>query len=323
MRTNLLRGLVCFCLLAALVEVASAQSVVRTEIHPIATQTLSGADFLNGKQDAPRAMIGGELRIPTFGNNRLPAVVLVHGSGGVGSNVVEWAAELNRLGVAVFILDTFTGRGITSTVADQTLLSSLAMLYDSYRALELLAKHPRIDPERIAIMGFSKGAVAALYSSMTRFHEFYGPKGVQFAAHLAFYAPCNVAYIDDTKLAAKPIRLFHGIADDYVPVAPCRDYAARLKRAGVDVVLHEYPDAHHGFDASALRAPVRLAQAITARKCRLAEEPRAALINSDTGKPFDMGDSCLERGTTVAHNAEATASARRDVGAFLKALFKL
>jgi dienelactone hydrolase len=310
MLINLWRGLAFICVLAALVEAAPAQSVVRTEIHPIATQTLNGADFLNGRKDAPRAMIGGELRIPTFGTNRLPAVVLVHGSGGVGSNVVDRPARSRR-------------RGITSTVADQTLLSSLAMLYDSYRALEFLAKHPRVDPERIAIMGFSKGAVAALYSSMTRFQEFYGPKGAQFAAHLAFYTPCNVAYIDDTKLAAKPIRLFHGIADDYVPVAPCRDYTARLKRAGVDVVLHEYPGAHHGFDASALRAPVRLAQAITARKCRLAEEPRAALINSDTGKPFDMGDSCLERGTTVAHSAEATASARRDVAAFLKTLFKL
>jgi len=33
------------------------------------------------------------------------------------------------------------------------------MMIDSYRALALLAEHPRIDRKRIAIMGFSKGAV--------------------------------------------------------------------------------------------------------------------------------------------------------------------
>ncbi len=109
----------------------------------------------------------GELRIPKPGSERLPAVILIHGSGGIGRNVDAWATEINSLGVAVFILDTFTGRGIVNTGSDQSQLGPLAMMIDAYRALARLAQHPRIDPGRIAVMGFSRGAVAAVYSSIS------------------------------------------------------------------------------------------------------------------------------------------------------------
>jgi hypothetical protein len=66
---------------------------------PVQTVTLSTADFLLGKKDGKPAMIAGELRIPKPGTDRLPAVVLVHGSGGVGFNSGMWAGELNKAGL--------------------------------------------------------------------------------------------------------------------------------------------------------------------------------------------------------------------------------
>jgi len=69
---------------------------------------------------------------------------------------------LNELGVAALAVDSFAGRGIVSTNTDQTQLDRLSMVVDAYRALELLAKHPRIDPTRIAVMGFSRGGQSAL-----------------------------------------------------------------------------------------------------------------------------------------------------------------
>jgi predicted esterase len=55
-----------------------------------------------------------------------------------------------------------------------------------------------------------------------------------------------------------PIRLFHGIADDYVAIAPCRAYVERLKAADVNVVLTEYPDAFHAYDGTAFSPPIQL-----------------------------------------------------------------
>jgi dienelactone hydrolase len=161
-------------------------------------------------------------------------VVLVHSGGGVGANVDRWAQELNAIGVAAFLIDSFTGRGIVQTCSDQSQLGHLAMIFDAYRALDLLSKHPRVDASRIAVMGFSKGGFAALYSSMKRFQRMYGTASV-FAAYLPFYARCETRYIEGEQVSDRPIRIFHGAADDYVPVEPCRAYVERLRRAGKDV----------------------------------------------------------------------------------------
>lgn len=312
-----------FALLLTMVGFASnAQAQFRTEIYPINTRTISATQFLNGKVDGPDAIVGGELRIPRFGDDRFPAIVLVHGSGGVASNVTDWAIELNKLGFVVFILDSFTGRGISNTVADQSQLSIYAMLYDSYRALEILSKHPRVDPKRIAIMGFSKGAFASHYSAMQRFNDSFAPKGAQFAAHISFYGACETTYIDDTKLTGVPVRLFHGLADDYIPAAPCKDYVERLKAAGADAVLFEYAGAHHAFDTR-LPGPIPLPQAITIRKCKLAERSLGTVVNQETGKPLAMSDTCIERGVTIAPDASALEASRKEVAAFLKAQFKM
>lgn len=300
-----------------------AQTVARLEIHPVATVTLTGDQFLTGDKNGKPAVLAGELRIPKPGSERLPAVILVHGSGGLGASADRWAQELNGIGVAVFILDSFTGRGITSTINDQSQLNSLAMMVDAYRALALLAEHPRIDPNRIAVMGFSKGAVAAVYSSNERFRKLYAPGAVQFAAHIGLYTPCNVTYRDDTKTTGKPIRLFHGIADDYVSIAPCRAYVERLKAAGADATLTEFPGAYHAYDNFTLAQPVKFPAGQTTRNCFLEERASGQIVNSKTGKAFDLGDPCVEKGPQVAYNAAAHQATVQGVKAFLTASFNL
>ena len=324
MNASFTHALICSFTIAGsvfILEEARAQAVFRTEILPVQTVTLSTADFLLGKKDGKPAMIAGELRIPKPGTDRLPAVVLVHGSGGVGFNSGMWEGELNKAGFATFVADSFTGRGIKDTITDQSQLSSYAMMNDAFAALAVLGRHPRIDPDKIAVMGFSKGAVPALYASMNRFQSAYAPEGAGFAAYIGFYTPCNVALIDDEKVSAKPIRLYHGLADDWVPVGPCRDYVARLKKAGANVDLVEYPGAYHAFDYQNISGTMQLPQALTARKCHFEEKQQGTIINSDTGQPATPNDACVERGTTIAYNAEATDAARKDVVEFLSKLF--
>jgi hypothetical protein len=69
---------------------ADAQ-VARIEVHSFHSTTFTDQDFLSGKRDGKPVVLAGELRIPTAGTDRLPAVVLVHGSGGIVSFVDAWA----------------------------------------------------------------------------------------------------------------------------------------------------------------------------------------------------------------------------------------
>jgi dienelactone hydrolase len=308
--------------LAIAIPGAMAQPVVRTEVHPIASLTQTTQQFLRSGMQGTPVTLAGELRIPKAGTDRLPAVILVHGSGGIGANIDGWAHTLNAMGVAVFILDSFSGRGITSTVADQTQLDALAMMTDAYRALALLQKHPRIDPARIAVMGFSKGAVAAVYSSAVRFRRLYVPLGPGFAAHIGLYTPCNMQLRDDDKVGA-PIRLFHGAPDDWVPATPCRDYVARLKKAGADVSLTEYPGAWHAYDNPATPVPVINAAAQTSRGCRMREDVDGQMLNIATGKAFAYTDACVEHGAHIGYNQAAYDATLIAVKDFLKQVFRL
>jgi dienelactone hydrolase len=307
----------------ALMPEGVGAQVARIELHAIPTTTLTDQQFLTGVKEGQSVAVTGELRIPQSGTSRLPVVLLVHGSGGIGSNVDVWSQELNRIGIATLIVDSFTARKIVSTVNDQTQLGRLAMIVDSYRALELLAQHPRIDPTQIAIMGFSRGGQAVLYASLRRFQRMHGPTNAAFAAYLPFYPTCNTTFIDDTDVGDRPLRLFHGTADNYVAIGPCRAYVARLRAAGRDAQLTEYSGSHHAFDVPLLKTPVVLQQAPTTRSCTLEENPVGQIINSQTKQPFTYSDPCVEKGPTVAYNAQATDEALKAVKDFLSVTFKL
>jgi len=220
----------------AFAEPAVSDLAARMELRAVETLTLSDQQFLLGDKNGKAATLAGVLRIPRGPTGRVPAIILQHGSGGVGPREEYWARFFNEFGIATFLVDSFSGRGIVQTSTDQAQLGRLNMILDGYRSFDVLANHTRVDPERIAIMGFSRGGQSTLYSAMNRFRNMWNPRA-NFAAYIPLYASCDMTFIEDTDLAAAPIRQFHGQADDWVSVAACKPYYERLRAAGRDVKL--------------------------------------------------------------------------------------
>lgn len=289
----------------------------RVELHPIASRTLSDAEFLRGEAEAGQPVtVAGEFRIAQ-GEGRLPVAVLMHGSGGIGPNIEMWSRLLNAQGVSTFAIDGFTGRGLVTTSADQARLGRLNLILDIYRALEILAKHPRVDPRRIVLIGFSRGGQAAFYAALERFHRMWNRSGAEFAAYVPFYPDCATRYLEDTRVVAKPIRLIHGAADDYNPLRTCAAQAERLRAAGSDVTVTSYPGAHHGFDTPLNDAPAVAARSQTVRDCSIEERAPGQLINTATGQPFTYTDACVQLGPQVGGDPAARAAARKAVVDFV------
>jgi dienelactone hydrolase len=328
MRTAVAAWIFCTGILLAGVE-TSAQSMPkeiapRVELYAIPSLTISDQQFLTGDTTGKPVTVAGEFRIAQ-GTGRLPVVVLMHGSSGVGPNIEPWTHQFNRMGISTFVIDGFTGRGLTVVGPNQALLGRLNLIVDIYRSLDILAKHPRVDPEHIVLMGFSRGGQAALYASLTRFNKLWNKSGVEFAGYIPFYPDCSTTYATDTDVAARPIRIFHGTPDDYNPVASCKAYVARLQEARRDAVLTEYPDSAHGFDAGllGLSTVVVSANAQTARHCHIKEGEGGVLINADTQAPFDYNDACIELNPHVGGNPATAEEARKAVSDFLQTLFGL
>jgi dienelactone hydrolase len=313
--------------LAIIQSVATANTLSRDiawwiEAIPIQTLTISDQQFLNGDAAGKPTTIAGVLRIAQS-PGRTPLVILMHGSGGFEVNADLWARQFGSAGISTFALDSFSGRGIASTVIDQSQLGRLNMILDLYRSLAVLAAHPLVDPNRIAVMGFSRGGQAALYATLKRFQNMWNTSRIDPAAYIALYPQCNTTYLNETEVTDHPIRIFHGISDDYVAIAPCRAYFERLKQAGKDVQMTEYPDTWHAFDYPSLTSTPTVVHNGQTTNCVLREEAAGTIVNAATDKPFTYADDCVGRNPHVAYSAEATHATEEAVSALLKKIFGL
>jgi dienelactone hydrolase len=306
----------------AAAEPIAKNIAARVEAVPIQTLTISDEQFLKGDAYGRPTTIAGVLRVAQ-GTGRLPVVIFAAGSGGFGVSTDIWDRQFEEMGISTFAMDSFAGRGITSTAADQSQLGRLNMILDIYRSIAALASHPRVDPERIAVMGFSRGGQAALYSSLKRFQRLWNPGGIEPAAYIALYPPCVTNYIADTNVSDHPIRMFHGISDDYVEIGPCRDYLARLKGNARDIEMIEFADTWHGYDSALLPATPLFAANAQVTHCVLKEGPVGVIINVETQKPFSYADGCVGRGAHVAYSATSTRATEDAVKALLIKTFGL
>jgi dienelactone hydrolase len=278
------------------------------------------------KKGAP-TVISADLQLPGDGTGRVPAVILLHGREGLTAKTHEWARELNRTGFASFVLDSFTGRAIqvSELRTSRSRINLGSLVIDAYRALDLLATHPRIDPSRIALMGFSNGGGVVLWARQIRFQKLWMERDRQFAAFLAFYpAACNMRFLNEVEVSDGPLRIFTGTADDQTVIEPCREFVERMRNAGKDVAMFEYPGAYHGFDSRDLPQHVFQPEVTSGRNCMFVErsEGSFAAFHRDTGKPANPKDPCISRGITLGYNLRAHEQSIADVKTFLHATFR-
>ena len=277
-------------------------------------------------QATQKTVIFGTLRIPRRATGPVPAMVIAHGSGGVAERESWWADHLDDIGVAAFIVDSFTPRNIRDTSTDQTQLSTAANVADAFAALKLLATHPKIDRQRIGVIGFSKGGQVALWTEFEPYRHAVIEDSTKFAAHVPLYPACNDWQVT-THLTGGPILMLLGGRDDYTPAAPCREYGQWFKSRGVDVDTIVYENAYHDFDS--IRPPVRARNVVTGRHCgMLVDLDRFAVTLRASGEDItrtvaNYVRSCQERGAMVGGDREGRRKSPDDVKAFLRKVFVL
>ena len=276
--------------------------------------------FLPTPEEGTPAAVFGMLRMPA-GSERVPAVVLMHGCGGVSGAETYWARRLRDAGIATFLVNSFSGRDATRVCMGAPSISVASVLTDAYRALARVAALPRIDASRIALMGFSFGARTTLWANHPRVQERFGAGAPRFAAHLAFYPPCYIRLPDESRGGLAPVRIFHGLSDDWTPVGPCRDYVARLRAAGTDAAVFEYPGARHSFDNDQLPPNLALAGVANLGRCAFVERDGTLVDESGARAGFDS--PCVVRNATIGYSHEARRQADADVHDFLRTVFRM
>ena len=224
------------------------------EFQSMPTMTIK--NFLNGTVPERTETIWGTLKFPANAPDKnVPVVVIMHGSGGISIWEEHWINTFNSIGLATFMVDSNWARKKCKKEFKKAIKwcadvhRGMNRIIDGYAALELLSKHPRIDPTRIGCLGISLGARGCLYVNVKRFQKMWGTPGLEFAASVPMYPGCNVIFKEDDEITNTPIRIHIGELDTYYPADTCVNYGERLSAKGKDVQVKVYPDTHHSFES--------------------------------------------------------------------------
>lgn len=293
------------------------------QIH-FESRTPAGYFALARREASPRVVVVGTLRLPKDAAGRVPAMVIAHGSGGVDTREATWADRLGASGSPPS-WSTASRRATCARPRPTRRGSPPRRTWPTRWPLRLLATHPRIDPDRIGIIGFSKGGQIALYTALEPFRRAVIDDDRRFAAHVALYPYCSDWYTA-ARVTGAPMLLLLGGRDDYTPAEACRGYAEWFRTAGAETAVVTYPHAYHDFDA--YRAPRFERALVTGRGCDMAVDlDHFTVTRRGTGEDITAnagryGRDCLARGATIGGDAEARRRAPDDVAAFLRRVLR-
>jgi dienelactone hydrolase len=188
----------------------------------------------------------GQLYRPD-GPGTFPAVVALHGCGGMQPMHHRWAHTLQQWGYVVLLVDSLSPRGKTTICGDRLSVDPLYVrMPDAYAAQAYLARQPFVDRTRIAVMGWSHGGATTLYAVDDIYLKRLNV--LPFKAAIAVYPGCLLRLLQ----VNAPLLILIGEADDWTPAARCQEMVRQSAQWGTKtahgVTLQVYPDAHHGFD---------------------------------------------------------------------------
>jgi len=200
---------------------------------------------------------------PKAGGTARQLVVLLHGVGADGADLIalapEWAEVLPEAAFiapdAPFPCDMAPFGRQWFSLADRDperlaeAVRGVAPTLEAFLQAEL--DRLGLPPAALALMGFSQGAMTALFAGLRG----SVPPAAILAYSGALLAPQTLA----AELRAKPpVLLVHGEADEVVPVRASRLAEAALREAGVPVEALFLPGLGHGIDATGIAAGAAL-----------------------------------------------------------------
>ncbi|MCG2635280.1 MAG: dienelactone hydrolase family protein [Gammaproteobacteria bacterium] len=175
-----------------------------------------------------------------------PGIVVIHEWWGLNDSAQYRARMLAAAGYTALAMDMY-GKGRVATHPDDAkkfmgaVASNMTLAEERFDfAVSLLKKHPTVNKDDIAAMGYCFGGGMVLQMAragkpLDGVVSFHGTLGTETPAQ-----PGGV------KAA---VRAFNGADDPFVPAEQAAAFEAEMKNAGVDYELVNYPGVVHSFTA--------------------------------------------------------------------------
>jgi len=219
----------------------------------------------------------GPVHQPTSGNAAKQAVILLHGYGANGDDLIGLAPFFaEALPDAVFYSPNapegleggyFGGRqwftlagydpellrrdparmsGVFQAMGDGAAKAAVPL----NKFIDQVIEHHGIEPSRLALLGFSQGTMMALHVGLRRPQQIGGILGFSGAILAADKLSAEIK-------SKPPVMLIHGSADPVVPVQALDGIAKALSAADVPFEKHVIPGLQHGIDGAGAQLGAR------------------------------------------------------------------
>jgi dienelactone hydrolase len=280
---------------------------------------------------APATTVKGILFLPPgpHAPHSLPAVVMLHGSGGVlASRELTYGKQLAAMGIAVLVVDSFGGRPERGSSYIERLLNitETMLIADGYAALGQLATRPEIDSKRVVLVGFSYGAMATMYALMAEVADRMAPPGLRFAGHVSFYGPC-VARFEDRRTTGAPLLMLYGGDDQVIDQARCSAFADDLRAGGSKVDVVVYPGAVNQWDGPFGRRlfgrNVASCDFEVQRDGSVHDRGNGVVMKNQATRQVLLGLCVTEKPYPIGRDDAVRQQSNRDFGRFLARVFQL
>jgi dienelactone hydrolase len=222
----------------------------------------------------PSATVGNAAAAPEIkgtiyspaGAGPWPAIVVMHGCGGVSARTRTWGKRLADWGYLALVLDSFGGRGVKAVCTTRAVVTPNMRVADIAGAIDFLAQRVDVEKGRFGLIGFSHGGSTAIRATQKSFD--LARRGL--VASVAYYPGCNPAFDREVDI---PLLILIGDKDDWTRADRCRTLQASgfVKPDLVEAVY--YPDAAHAFDSNVRD---RTVAGSGGKQHRLAYDPIAA-----------------------------------------------
>ena len=204
--------------------------------------------------EIPQKDSSGRLKAVLFrpeGPGPFPAVVGLHNctglsnsAGVLGARYRDWGERLAKSGFVVLLPDSNSSRGAGSQCAlrSRSIRNDRERVADADAARAWLQSQSWVTPDRVSLLGWSSGAIAALWTVRARTQPEV-KDGPDFRSAVALYPGCR--RLSNAAWSARvPTLILIGRADDQASAAICQQMVAGARGRSARVEIHVYPGAY-------------------------------------------------------------------------------
>ena len=207
-------------------------------------------DYVDGVENDEKFTIPGLLTFPDDNQEKYPVMIMVMNSGcGLYKREFTNGEDILRAGVGILEIDNCKPRGLSIFnqigAGNFNILNPWMGAADALFALKFLQNHPKVDPDKIGIMGFSWGGQVTMWTGLDIIRKSIVGEDKDFSLRVSYYPYCRS--FDVPNYSKNKLHFFIGEKDAAPPVY-CKKMVDSFNERGFGLSIDVFPDAHHNFD---------------------------------------------------------------------------